>query len=187
GVPAAIAAQTLVLPYNDEAALRLAFASHPGRIAAVITEAAAANMGVVVPAPGFNRAIVEIAHADGALVVSDEVLTGFRVHPGGLVAAVGSPPTAAGVRHVTPRAGNLFSVAFGLDAAPADYDRVRAQEAWRYPPFFHAMLDAGISLPPSVFEAWFLTAAHDDAALARIEEALPAAARAAASATPPRS
>ncbi len=65
-----------------------------------------------------------------------------------------------------------------------DYDDARAQEAWRYPPFFHAMLDAGVSLPPSVFEAWFLTAAHDEAAIARILDALPAAARAAAAARP---
>jgi glutamate-1-semialdehyde 2,1-aminomutase len=265
GVPASVAANTLVLPYNDEDALRLAFEAHPGRIAAVITEAAAANMGVVAPLPGFNRAVVELAHAHGALVVSDEVLTGFRVSAGGwwamepdgpidadlftfgkvigggmplaalggraavmeqlapagpvyqagtlsgnpvavaaglatlrsadaavysrldaaadrLVAAVGAALTAAGVRHVIPRAGNLFSVAFGLDEAPRDYDAVRAQEAWRYPPFFHAMLDSGVNLPPSVFEAWFLTAAHDDSALSRIEEALPAAARAAAAA-----
>ena len=61
---------------------------------------------------------------------------------------------------------------------------MRAQEGWRHPPFFHAMLDQGVSLPPSVYEAWFLTAAHDDAALSRIEAALPAAARAAAAATP---
>ncbi len=268
GVPAAIAAQTLVLPYNDEGALRLAFESHPGRIAAVITEAAAANMGVVVPQAGFNRVIAEIAHADGALVVVDEVLTGFRVHPGGwwalepdgpvpadlftfgkvigggmplaalggradvmdrlaplgpvyqagtlsgnpvavaagiatlraadadvyaridaaaerVVAAVSAALTAEGLPHTIPRAGNLFSVAFGLAQEPRNYDEVRAQESWRYPPFFHAMLDAGVSLPPSVFEAWFLTAAHDDAALSVIEEALPAAARAAARATPP--
>jgi glutamate-1-semialdehyde 2,1-aminomutase len=65
-----------------------------------------------------------------------------------------------------------------------DYATVQSQEAWRYPPFFHAMLDAGVSLPPSVFEAWFVTAAHDDAAVARILDALPAAARAAASARP---
>ena len=268
GVPAPIAAQTLVLPYNDEAALRLAFETHPGAIAAVITEAAAANMGVVVPEDGFNRTIAEIAHADGALLVSDEVLTGFRVHPGGwwalepdgpvdvdlitfgkvigggmplaalggradvmdrlapigpvyqagtlsgnpvavaagiatlqaadadvyaridaaadrLVAAVHAALDDAGVPHAIPRAGSLFSVAFGLSEAPRDYDHVRAQEGWRYPPFFHAMLDAGVSLPPSVYEAWFLTAAHDDAALSRIEAALPVAARAAAAATPP--
>lgn len=83
GVPAEIAALTLVLPYNDEAALRLAFERHPGRIAAVITEAAAANMGVVAPDAGFNRTIVDVAHEHGALVILDEVLTGFRVHAGG--------------------------------------------------------------------------------------------------------
>lgn len=265
GVPAEVAAATLVLPYNDEGALRAAFDRYPDAIAGVITEAAAANMGVVAPLPGFNRAIVDVAHAHGALVISDEVLTGFRVHPGGwwaleedgpldvdlltfgkvigggmplaalggraavmdllaplgpvyqagtlsgnpvavaagiatltaadadvyrridaaadrLVASVDAALSAAGVAHVLPRAGNLFSLAF-TDRAPTDYDSVRAQEAWRYPPFFHAMLDRGVSLPPSVFEAWFLTAAHDDAALTRIEEALAAAARAAAAAT----
>lgn len=269
GVPAPIAAQTLVLPYNDLDALHAAFGAHPGRIAAVITEAAAANMGVVPPDHGFNGALIELAHEAGALVIMDEVLTGFRVHPAGwwglesagegpleidlltfgkviggglplaalggrasvmdrlaplgpvyqagtlsgnplavaaglatlraadgnvyarvdaaaerLMTSVSRALTAAGVAHRIPRAGNLFSVAFGLVDLPRDYDGIRAQEAWRYPPFFHAMLDAGVNLPPSVFEAWFLTAAHDDAALSRIEAALPAAARAAAEAQP---
>ena len=71
------------VPYNDLDALRAVFAEHGDRIAAVITEAAAANMGVVPPAPGFNRAVVELAHAHGALVISDEVLTGFRVSAAG--------------------------------------------------------------------------------------------------------
>ena len=70
------------------------------------------------------------------------------------------------------RAGSLFSVAFRADPV-RDYDDARAQEAWRYPPFFHAMLDAGVSLPPSVFEAWFLTAAHDEEALGRVSRAHP--------------
>ena len=83
GVPAAIAAQTLVIPYNDRAALEEVFAEFPNQIAAVITEAAAANMGVVPPQPNMNAFITEIAHKNGALVVSDEVLTGFRVHPAG--------------------------------------------------------------------------------------------------------
>ena len=65
---------------------------------------------------------------------------------------------------------------------PHDYDTVKAQDAFRYPPFFRAMLDAGVSLPPSVFEAWFVSAAHDDDAVAQIVDALPGAARAAASA-----
>jgi glutamate-1-semialdehyde 2,1-aminomutase len=79
------------------------------------------------------------------------------------------------------RAGNLFSFAF--TATPArNYDDVRAQQTFRYPPFFHAMLDAGVSLPPSVFEAWFVSAAHDSAAIDRILNALPMAAKAAAAA-----
>jgi glutamate-1-semialdehyde 2,1-aminomutase len=273
GVPAPVAAQTLVLPYNDLDAVRAAFAAHPDRIAAVITEAAGANAGVLVPARGFNRALAGIVREHGALLILDEVLTGFRVGPAGwwgleacgvvpdgagwtpdivtfgkvlgggmplaalggrahlldllapagpvyqagtlsgnplavaagiatlrsatpevyahidrasdtLSAAVGSALAAEGVPHVISRAGNLFSLAFRPDPI-RDYDDARAQESWRYPPFFHAMLDAGVSLPPSVFEAWFLSAAHDDAALGRILDALPAAARAAAAATQP--
>ncbi|MBN9195366.1 MAG: glutamate-1-semialdehyde 2,1-aminomutase, partial [Microbacterium sp.] len=90
----------------------------------------------------------------------------------------------AGVAHAVPRAGSLFGVAF-LPEAPRSYAAALEQESWRYPPFFHAMLAAGVSLPPSVFEAWFLTAAHDEAALAAIVGALPGAARAAASAERP--
>jgi glutamate-1-semialdehyde 2,1-aminomutase len=270
GVPADIAALTLVLPYNDLDAVRAAFAEHGDRIAAVIVEAAAANMGVVPPEPGFNRALVELAHANGSLVISDEVLTGFRVSAAGwwgleegtdgaytpdlltfgkvigggmpvaalggradimdqlaplgpvyqagtlsgnpvavaagvatleaadaavyarldtvaatISAAVSDALSAEGVAHSVQRGGNLFSFVFGEDAATAGvraYADVQRQEVWRYPPFFHAMLDAGVSLPPSVFEAWFVTAAHDAAAIGRVMDALPAAARAAASA-----
>ena len=67
---------------------------------------------------------------------------------------------------------------------PENYAEVKAQDAFRYPPFFHAMLDAGVSLPPSVYEAWFVSAALDDEATDRILAALPAAARAAAEAAP---
>ncbi|MGB4780029.1 glutamate-1-semialdehyde 2,1-aminomutase, partial [Microbacterium sp.] len=83
GVPEAVAAQTLVVPYNDREALAAVFEAHPGRIAAVITEAAAANMGVVPPASGFSTFVADLCHADGALLISDEVLTGFRAAPGG--------------------------------------------------------------------------------------------------------
>ncbi len=270
GVTAATAAETLVLPYNDLAAVEEAFAAHPGRIAAVITEGAPANMGVVTPGVGFNAGLRRITREHGALMIFDEVLTGFRVHEagywgltagaeggwepdlfmfgkvigGGLpVAGVGGRsevmnhlaplgpvyqagtlsgnPVAmaagaatlrtadriayqtidrrsvqlqeavraaldeAGVDHSIQTAGNLFSVAFGTSATGVhDYAQARAQETFRYPAFFHAMLDQGVYMPPSVFEAWFLSAAHDDAAMDRIISALPAAARAAAEARP---
>lgn len=270
GVPAPIAAQTLVVPYNDRAALEAVFAEHGANIAAVITEAAGANMGVVPPAPGFTTFLRELTNRHGALLISDEVLTGFRSGPsgywgvlreagedvapdlltfgkvvgGGLpVAALagraeimdllaplgpvyqagtlsGNPVAvaaglatlrladadvyarisraadtvsvaasaaldAAGVPHVVQRAGTLFSVFFGsaVVAGVPDYETATRQDAGAYAAFFHAMLEAGVSLPPSAFEAWFLTAAHDDVALGRILEALPGAARAAAAAS----
>ena len=265
GVTEAVAAETLVLPYNDLAAVEQAFQAHPGRIAAVITEAAPANMGVVAPGEGFNEGLRRLTAEHGALFIMDEVLTGFRVGPGGYWALAeqgwapdlltfgkvigGGLPTAAlggrrdvmehlaplgpvyqagtlsgnpvamaagvatlrnatgevyehidaasarlqkevtaaldaeGVDHSVQHAGNLFSVAFGTSATGVhDYAQAQAQESWRYKPFFHAMLDAGVYLPPSVFEAWFLSGAHDDEALSRIVDALPAAAKAAASA-----
>ena len=83
GVTAATAAETIVLPYNDLTAVEAAFAERGDRIAAIITEAAPANMGVVPPLPGFNAALARIAHAHGALLIQDEVLTGFRVGPAG--------------------------------------------------------------------------------------------------------
>ncbi len=85
------------------------------------------------------------------------------------------------------RAGSLFSFTFGTppEHGITDYATVQAQETWRYPAFFHSMLDQGVSLPPSVFEAWFVSAAMDEASLDRVIRALPAAARAAAAATPP--
>lgn len=272
GVPAATAAQTLVIPYNDLDAVREVFAQHGDRIAAIITEAAAANMGVLPPEPGFNKALSTIAHEYGALLIVDEVLTGFRVGSAGWwgleasgavsggqdwapdlftfgkvigggmpLAALGGRTdvmdhlaplgpvyqagtlsgnplavaagiatlraadaavyarlgaaadavaqatsdalSAEGVEHVVQRAGTLFSFVFDAEH-PADYAAVKRQQAFRYPPFFHAMLDAGVNLPPSVFEAWFVTAAHDSAAIERIVGALPAAAKAAAAARP---
>jgi glutamate-1-semialdehyde 2,1-aminomutase len=83
GVTGAAASETIVLPYNDVAAVEAAFAADGEHIAAVITEAAAGNMGVVAPRDGFNKALAEIAHRHGALLVVDEVMTGFRVARGG--------------------------------------------------------------------------------------------------------
>jgi glutamate-1-semialdehyde 2,1-aminomutase len=103
-----------------------------------------------------------------------------------LQTAVHEALDAEGVPHAVQSAGSLFSVFFGESPAHKgvhNYADAQAQDVFRHPPFFHAMLDAGITLPPSVFEAWFLSSAHDDAALNRIADALPAAARAAAAAT----
>ena len=85
----------------------------------------------------------------------------------------------AGVTHAVAHAGNLFSASFRA-SAPRNYAEAQAQESFRYAPFFHAMREQGVALPPSVFEAWFLTAAHGEEELQRIEAALPIAAEAAA-------
>ena len=101
-----------------------------------------------------------------------------------LTAAAAAALDRAGVPHVIQRAGSLFSVFF-TDAEPApvrDYEGARRQDLDAFRAFFHAMLDRGVHLPPSAFEVWFLSAAHDDAALDRVVEALPAAAGAAAAA-----
>ena len=98
-------------------------------------------------------------------------------------AMVAAELTSAGVAHRVQYAGNLFSVFFSADAV-TDFAAAQAAQTFRYRPFFHAMLDAGVYLPPSAFEAWFVNAALDDAALDVIATALPRAARAAAEATP---
>nr|MBA2767850.1 aspartate aminotransferase family protein [Sporichthyaceae bacterium] len=108
---------------------------------------------------------------------------------GGLVSEALS---AVGVAHRLQYAGSMFSVFFtdaggGSHGAVTDFEGAKRQDLFRYAAFFHAMLDRGVYLPPSAFESWFLSAAHDDDALARIVDALPAAARAAADAHPEES
>ncbi|MDG9672511.1 glutamate-1-semialdehyde 2,1-aminomutase [Micromonospora sp. DH14] len=261
GVTGAAASETIVLQYNDIRAVEEAFAAEGQHIAAVITEAAAGNMGVVAPRDGFNQQLARIAHAHGALLVVDEVMTGFRVSRagwhgldasdadlwtygkvmgGGLPAAAfggradimarlapagpvyqagtlsGNPLAcaaglatlrladdalyqrlgetatvvgklasdalaAAGVPHRLSYAGSMFSIFF-TDADVVDYDSARTQQVPAFKAFFHAMLAAGVYLPPSAFESWFVSAAIDDAALEHIADALPTAANAAAAA-----
>jgi glutamate-1-semialdehyde 2,1-aminomutase len=86
----------------------------------------------------------------------------------------------AGVPFRLQEAGNLFTVFLGSEAPVRDFDEARGQSGAAYAAFFHAMLATGVYLPPSPYEAWFVSAAHDDEAVARIAEALPAAAREAA-------
>ncbi len=92
GVPEATAAQTVVLPYNDPSSVTRAFDEHKGRIAAVIVEPVAANIGIVPPAPGFLEHLRERTRADGAVLIFDEVITGFRIGPGGAQAHFGIRP-----------------------------------------------------------------------------------------------
>jgi glutamate-1-semialdehyde 2,1-aminomutase len=92
GVPAEFTRFTLSVPFNDLDAVKAAFAAHPGQIAAVIVEPVAANMGLVPPAPGFLAGLRQITAADGALLIFDEVITGFRVGPGGAQGRFGIVP-----------------------------------------------------------------------------------------------
>ncbi|MGK2876188.1 MAG: aminotransferase class III-fold pyridoxal phosphate-dependent enzyme, partial [Nocardioides sp.] len=267
GVPTSSTELTVVLPYNDTAAVEAAFAAHGDRIACLITEAAPGNMGVVPPAPGFNGFLAEICTRHGALFVSDEVMTGFRasrqgqwgldgavegwvpdlmtfgkVMGGGFPAAAfggraevmamlspvgpvyqagtlsGNPVattaglttlrlatdevyrhvaevadtiksaaaqalTAAGVPHLVQSAGTMFSIFFTDRDRVADFDQAKTTDEGAYRAFFHQMLAAGVYLPPSAYEAWFVSAAHDDQAVQHILDALPAACAAAAAST----
>lgn len=260
GVPPEIAADTVVLPYGDLGAVAALLDARGTDVAAVVTEAVPANMGVIVPPEGFNAGLAALCRRHGALFVLDEVLTGFRIGPagrwgaetdgwapdlftfgkivgGGLPLAAlagragvmdllaplgpvyqagtlsGNPAasaaglatlrlldapayavlderarqvagladaalTAAGVPHRVNAAGNLFSVFF-TDAPVTGFAGARTQNTAAFARFFHAMLDAGVWLPPSAFEAWFVSTALTDDDLATIERALAGAASAA--------
>jgi glutamate-1-semialdehyde 2,1-aminomutase len=251
GVPMTVAATTIVLPYNDLTSVTLAFAEYAGRIAAVIVEPVAANTGVIMPIPGFLEHLRETTRADGALLIFDEVITGFRLGPGGAQARFGIRPDlttlgkiigggmpigayggrpdlmelvapagpvyqagtlsghplsmAAGIatlaelsadRYVdlddratdlatglaaaaatagcvatVARVGPLLTVFFRA-TAPTDAAEALASDRAAFTRFFGSMLDQGILLPPSPFEAWFPSMAHGRAEIdATIEAA----------------
>jgi len=252
GVPPAIANETIVLPYNDLDAVQSAFAAEPDGIACVIVEPIAGNMNLVLPAPGFLEGLRALCDRHGAVLIFDEVMTGFRVHPRGAQGRFGVTPDLTtlgkvigggmpvgafggrraimekiaplgpvyqagtlsgnpvavaaglatlaltqapgfydaleartraltdGLAHVAARQGVAFSAQavggmFGLYFAPrvpASYRDVMACDVQRFARFFHAMLDAGIYLAPSAYEAGFVSAAHGEA---HIRETLAAA------------
>ncbi|MFL6218402.1 MAG: glutamate-1-semialdehyde 2,1-aminomutase [Actinomycetes bacterium] len=246
GVTTAQTADTIVLPYNGERALAAAFAEAGDQIAAVMVEPIAANMGVVPPTDAFLTALRAETRRAGALLVLDEVLTGFRVHRGGATAMWsldpdlltfgkvlgGGLPAAAygGPRElldlVAPQgpvyqagtlSGNPLATAAGLatlrllderayarleklartlaaglteaagDAGvpastavttglltlffapepPRNYEEAKACDLDAYAAFCRGMLDRGVYLPPSQFEAWFPSLAHTDAHVER--------------------
>ncbi|NJD28072.1 MAG: glutamate-1-semialdehyde-2,1-aminomutase [Chloroflexi bacterium] len=239
GVPAQVAATTIVVPINDLEAVALALARHPNQVAAIIVEPVAANVGVIPPAPGFLDGLRKLADESGALLVFDEVITGFRVARGGaqerfgvtpdltvlgkiigggmpigayggradlmaLVAPEG-PVYQAGTLSGHPlamaagaatlrlldgaryeelertgttletglaeaardagrdiaisRVGSLLTVFFRA-SRPQMTEEALAADRDAYARFFGAMLDAGVLLPPSQFEAWFVSLAH---------------------------
>jgi len=254
---------TIVVDYNDSAALRQVFSERGDNIAAIITESAAANMGVVPPSDDFLATISELTRTHGSLLILDEVMTGFRlsrdgwwgkfgrgrnVHPdlftygkvigGGFpVAAVagraevmdllaplgsvyqagtlsGNPVATAsglatlqhlteesyrtlddrarevgkavsdalaaeGVAHALQSEGNLFSVFF-TDGPVRNFADATAQNTTQFGAFFHAMLENGVSLPPSAFEAWFVSTAMTDGDVEVVERAARKAAKVAA-------
>jgi glutamate-1-semialdehyde 2,1-aminomutase len=253
GVPDEIAHFTIALPFNDIASVEEAFQRHPGEIACVIVEPVVGNMGCVPPAPGYLAALREVTSRSGALLIFDEVMTGFRVAYGGAQALYGIKPdmTTLGkiiggglscgafggraeimnllaplgpVYQAGTLSGNPLAMAAGiatleyleshqaevyarLEAASATVvdgvaaearkariavttNRVGAMFTWFFTPkavtdfttasasdtelfgrFHRGMLEAGIWLPPSQFEAAFLGAAHTDADITATVEA----------------
>ena len=255
GVPEETAAHTLVLAYNDADAVRSAFAKQGAQIAAVIVEPVAGNMNLVLPAPGFLQALRDECTRHGALLIFDEVMTGFRVALGGaqarygirpdlttlgkviggglplaalggrrevmeklaplgavyqagtlsgnpiavaaglatlqlvaqprlierveataraLVEGLGSEARKAGIAFAAQSIGSMFGIYF-REAAPRSFAEVMQCDRARFNRFFHAMLEQGVYLAPSAYEAGFVSAAHGEADI----EATIAAARAA--------
>ena len=240
GVPPAIAGETIVAPYNDLDAVEAAFATDGDAIAAIIVEPIAGNMNLIMPKPGFLEGLRALCDRYGAVLIFDEVMTGFRVHPQGVQGLTGITPDlttlgkvigggmpvgafggkraimekiaplgpvyqagtlsgnpvavaaglatlketeapgfyealsaatrgfADGIAAAAQRAGVPFSAQavggmFGFYFSPQipdSYASVMTCDKERFNRFFHAMLDAGVYLAPSAFEAGFVSAAH---------------------------
>jgi glutamate-1-semialdehyde 2,1-aminomutase len=234
GVPQSFAETTVVVPFNDLEAVEAAFRKQGDRIAAVIVEPVAGNMGCVPPLPGFLEGLRSVTARHGALLIFDEVMTGFRLAPGGAqqlysihpdlttigkVIGGGLPIAAYGGRadimsKVAPSgpiyqagtlSGNPLAVAAGIamlrylfdhpqvyaelerraaaltatsfpgttvnrvgsmftyfltDEAVTNWDTARRADTERFKRFFHFMLERGVYLAPSQFEAAFLSYAH---------------------------
>jgi glutamate-1-semialdehyde 2,1-aminomutase len=245
GVPKGFSDTTIAVPYNDVEAVEKAFRTHANKIAAVIVEPVCGNMGCIPPKAGFLEALRRITAQHGSLLLFDEVMTGFRVAPGGAqqlyniqpdlttlgkVIGGGLPIAAYGGRRdimelVAPSgpvyqagtlSGNPLAVAAGLaqlhylrdrpeiyarlnemtatlaacapqdvtvnrvgsmmtwfftDQPVTDYTSAKTSDTKAFGKFFHAMLEREIYLPPSQFEALFVSAAHSDADIARTVEA----------------
>jgi glutamate-1-semialdehyde 2,1-aminomutase len=243
GVPADIARQTLVLPFNDPEALRRVFEQHDGQLAAVILELVPANAGLYLPRPGYLELLRQLTRDHGSVLIADEVMTGFRLGPAGAQGVFGLTPDlscfgkiiggglpvgAFGGRaeimdQLAPlgpvyQAGTLSGNPLAMAAGLAALDALQSSDAWnrleavgseleqgmvaiakatqipmqfqrigsmfcgyfteepvwnladamrsdrtRFARFFHGMLDRGIYLAPSQFEAGFISTAHTSA------------------------
>ena len=256
GVPAVLAENTITLTYNDADGVREAFARYGEEIACVIVEPIAGNMNMVPPVPDFLETLREMCSAAGALLIFDEVMTGFRVARGGAQALFGIHPdlttlgkivgggmpaaafggradvmasiapdgpvyqagtlsgnpvamaaglatleaidapgfyealsertrqlaegfaaagSEAGIPLAVEHAGGMFGLVFTDDGPVRRYAQVAAADVGRFRNFFHGMLEQGVYLAPSAFEAGFVSSAHGDA---EIEQTLAAAAKA---------
>src|SRR5271163_4233149 len=220
GVPQALAELTLNAPYNDLGAVERLFSEHKDAIAAVIIEPIAANMGVVLPEAGFLAGLREITRRNGALLIVDEVITGFRMHYGavqqlagieadlttlgkiiggglpvaayggraeimtlkqltrhglydeihekarGLVEGLREALAEAGIAGQVNATGSLATVFFA--ASPVrNYGDAKRSDTKRYARFFQEMLDRGIFIAPSQYEAAFVSVAHTSEDIAR--------------------
>ena len=121
--------------------------------------------------------LATLRHAD------DAVYATLNANADRLADLLSEALSATGVAHQVARGGNFLSVFFAEEPV-TDFASAKASDTFRFPPFFHALLDGGVYAPPSAFETWFVSTALDDDAFARIADALPAAARAAAEARP---